>query len=280
VQRSQSDNRTCRYKKWEWQLTHESLDRQAAFFNKVLHGPSAQDAASTDFWPRVRLHVTEKFYAGSWRNESTYPLARTVRTRYNLTADGGLESTNSAQEPHVAQFHAHNGSLTYTIKFPKPTEVTGSSRLHLLFAVDGEATDADIFVTLQKRDIEGNIVYFPYHTFVNEGHVAWGWLRASRRTLSERAFGDEIAHTHLAKDAQLLVPNKAVHLDINIQPTATHFRTGESLVLVIQGRDFGEFGPQCQVPRAGTGINEAVTHSVLLEGSFLELPIIPHHLSS
>jgi predicted acyl esterase len=269
-----------RYKKWEWQLTQESLDRQAAFFNKVLDGPSAREAASTDFWPRVRLHVTEKFYAGSWRNESTYPLARTVRKKFNLSADGSLQDTTSVQTPHTAEYHAHNGNLTYTIKFSKPTEITGSSKLHLRFAVTDQATDADIFVTLQKRDTEGNTVFFPYHTFINEGHVAWGWLRASRRTLSERAFGDEVAHTHRAKDAKPLSPNEAADLDINIQPTATHFRTGESLVLVIQGRDFGEFGPQSQLPRAGTGINEATMHRVFLEGSFLELPIIPHYLET
>jgi len=180
----------------------------------------------------------------------------------------------------VAQYHAQSGSLTYTIKFTKPTEVTGSSKLHLIFAVAGEATDADIFVTLQKQDAEGKTVLFPYHTFINEGHVAWGWLRASRRALDERPFGDEIAHTHRAKDAQPLVANNAVELDINIQPTATHFRKGESLVLVIQGRDFGEFGPQSHVPRAGTGLNGATTHSIHLEGSYLELPIISHHLTS
>jgi predicted acyl esterase len=262
-------------------LTPESLDRQAAFFNKVLHGPSARAAASTEFWPRVRLHVTEKFYAGSWRDEPTYPLARTARKRFNLSVDGSLQNTTSVQEPHAAEYNAHNGSLTYTLKFSKSTEITGSSKLHLRFAVAGQQateSDADIFVTLQKRDVQGKTVYFPYHTFINEGHVAWGWLRVSRRALSERAFGDEVAHTHRAKDAQPLSPNEVVELDINIQPTATHFRAGESLVLVIQGRDFGEFGPQCQVPRAGTGINEDAMHRVFLEGSFLELPIIPHHL--
>jgi predicted acyl esterase len=246
----------------------------------VLHGPSSREAACTEFWPRVRLHVTEKFYAGSWRNESTYPLARTVRKKFNLSADGNLQDTTSPQAPHTAEYHAHDESLTYTIKFSKPTEITGSSKLHLRFAVTGQATDADIFVTLQKRDTEGKTVYFPYHTFINEGHVAWGWLRASRRTLSERAFGDEVAHTHRAKDAKPLSPNQAVDLDINIQPTATHFRTGESLVLVIQGRDFGVFGPQCQIPRAGTGINEAAVHRVHLKGSYLELPIIPNYLET
>jgi predicted acyl esterase len=268
-----------RYKKWEWQLTPESLDRQAAFFNKVLEGPSKREAASVDFWPRVRLHVTEKFYAGSWRDESTYPLARTVRKKFNFSADGSLQPTTSTQTPHTAEYNAHNGSLIYTIKFPKPTEITGSSKLHLRFAVTGQqATDADVFITLQKRDTQGKTVYFPYHTFINESHVAWGWLRASRRALSERAFGDEVSHTHQAKDAQPLSANEAVDLNINIQPTATHFRTGESLVLVIQGRDFGEFGPQCQVPRAGTGVNEDTMHRVFLEGSYLELPIIPHYL--
>lgn len=58
------------------------------------------------------------------------------------------------------------------------------------------------------------------------------------------------------------------------------FRTGESLVLVIQERDFGKFSPDTEIARAGVGLNKAVTHTVSLEKSFLELPIIPHFLGA
>jgi predicted acyl esterase len=263
------------YKKWEWQLTDESLERQSAFFNRVLHGASAAEAASTHLWPPVRLHVTHKHYAGSWRSEVAYPLLSTVRTKLYLDSSGHLQTEPPAlEQPLTAKYDALDGSLVWKIQFEQPSEITGSSRLHLRFAVGGEANDADIFVTLQKLDAEGNIVYFPYHTFIDEGHVAWGWLRASQRALDPNPLGDEIAYTHREVDARPLTNNEFVDLDINIQQTATMFRRGESLQLVVQGHDFGVFGPRCQIPRAGTGINRAVENIIALEQSYLEIPMI------
>jgi uncharacterized protein len=176
----------------------------------------------------------------------------------------------------IISYSALKGSLSFVITVDKPTEITGSSKLHLRFAVNGDANDADLFVTLQKHDANGKVVFFPYHTFVDEGHVAWGWLRASRRALASQAYGDEVVHTHREEDVQPLVSNEMVDLEINIQPTATLFRSGEKLVLAIQGRDFGEFGPQCQLPRAGTGVNKDVECMIDLDHSYLELPIIPN----
>lgn len=48
------------------------------------------------------------------------------------------------------QYDALKGSASWSIKFTAPTEVTGGARLHLRFAVDDGASDADLFVTLQS----------------------------------------------------------------------------------------------------------------------------------
>ena len=261
--------------KWEWQLTPESLERQVAFFNKVLHGPDAIAAKAVDCWPQVRLHVTDKHYAGSWRSEDAYPLSRTVRTKYFLG-----ENSELTDRPLLAdkinervQYDAKSGSASWKVTFAQPTEITGSSMLHLRFSIS-EGSDADIFVTLQKLNREGNIVAFPFHTFINDGHVAYGWLRASKRTLDVHSYGDEVTYTFLEKDVKLLVLDESVSVDINIQPSATLFRKGETLQVVVQGRDFGTYGPMCQVPRAGTGCNEGV-HTINFAESYLEVPIIP-----
>lgn len=266
-----------RYLKWEWQLTPESLERQAAFFNRFLHGPNKHAAESTKFWPKVRLHVAEKHYAGSWRSEDSYPLSKTVRTKFHLGGDGNLQDQRSGSlgTDAAVQYEALTGSAAWQITFSKPTEITGSAKLHLRFSIGEGAQDADIFVTLQKLDRDGKLVLFPLHTFINDGHVAYGWLRASKRKLASQSWGDEIAHTFLESDVQYLTPNTPVDLDINIQQSATLFRKGETLRVVVQGRDFGEYGPMCQLPRAGTGCNKAVSHSIHLEESYLEAPIIP-----
>lgn len=122
------------------------------------------------------------------------------------------------------------------------------------------------------------MVLFPYHTFINDGHVAYGWLRASNRCLDPSPWGDEVAHIFRKEHVAPLTPHKFIDLDINIQPSATLFRKSESLVVVVQGRDFGEYGKLCQLPRARTGINEPGLHTIVLEDSFLEVPIIPREL--
>jgi predicted acyl esterase len=161
------------------------------------------------------------------------------------------------------------------VTFSKPTEITGSSKLHLRFSVSEGNNDADVFVALQKLDRSGNTVHFPYHTFINDGHVAYGWLRASKRALAAHSLGDEVAYTGLEKDVSLLLPNEPVDLDINIQPSATMFRKGETLKVVVQGHDFGEYAPDSQIPRAGTGCNKQGTHIAYLSESYLEVPVIP-----
>jgi predicted acyl esterase len=256
----------------------ESLERQLAFFNAYLNGPDGHLAASVQFWPRVRLNVTEKHNAGTWRSENEYPIARTVRAKYYLGAGGQLASApfhTSDATPVSVSYVANRGSVFWQTKFSEPTEITGTSRLHLKLATT--STDADIFVTLQKLDRDGNIVYFPYHTFINDGHVAWGWLRGSKRKQAPKqsTLGDEVDHTYLEADAEFLQPGVPVQMDIGIQPSSTLFRKGESLRLVVQGRDFGEYSPACDIPRAGSGINGADTHLVFLDESYLEVPLVP-----
>lgn len=265
------------YKKWEWQLTAESLERQAAFFARALHGDDKFAAESTKFWPKVRLHVTDKHYSGSWRSEDDYPLPRTVRTKLFLGKNQALTAEPPTANAELA-YNTLTGSLSWRTTFSAPTEITGSARLHLRFLPGDGATDADFFVTLQKRDRDGNVVHFPYHTFINDGHVAWGWLRASKRARDSKSWGDEVTYTFRAQDVQPLQPGTAIDLNINIQPSATLFRTGETLSVVVQGQDFGEYGEGAEIPRAGNGINKDVSCAVLLGDSFLEVPVIPRGL--
>ncbi|KAJ5897391.1 hypothetical protein N7504_007679 [Penicillium tannophilum] len=260
------------YLKWEWQLTAESQERQLAFFNKVLNGPDQKSAGAVDYWPPVRLHVTDKHYSGSWRSENEFPIARTQRTKFFLGSDENLLK-DSLVGSDSATYDSKTGSVAWQHTFDKPTEITGSSLLHLSLSIS-EGSDADLFVTLQKINRDGEIVKFPYHSFVNDGHVAWGWLRASKRKRANNPYGDEVMHTFLEKDLQPLEPGEKVEVDINLQQTGTLFRKGETIRVVVQGRDFNEYSPNCQVPRAGTGCNVG-QHTIFMEGSFVELPIVP-----
>jgi predicted acyl esterase len=260
------------YRKWEWQLTAESLERQAAFFNFALKGPGGPGADITAYWPKVRLFVTDKYLTGSWRHENEFPLARTQRTKLYLGLNNQF-AESSLQSATSLTYDYKTGSATWQRTFTSPTEITGTARLHVTFSISS-GSDADLFVTLQKLDRDGNVVHFPYHTFVNDGHVAWGWLRVSKRKLDAHSIGDEVAHTFLEEDLQPLVPGEKVEADVGIQPSSTLFRKGETLRLVVQARDFGVYGPGAQIPRAGTGCNEG-EHTKHLKDSYLEVPVIP-----
>ncbi|KAH7215507.1 Alpha/Beta hydrolase protein [Fusarium oxysporum] len=267
------------FRKWEWQLTDESLERQLSFFSRFLDGPDRHRADMVKYWPRVRLNVTEKHNAGTWRSENEYPIARTIRTKFHLGSNKKLSSaslpTSSDPNSISVSYIANSGSVFWEKTFSAPTEITGTSRLHLKLST--AAGDADVFVTLQKLDRDGNLVLFPYHTFINDGHVAWGWLRASNRKLASKecTVGDEVDHTYLEEDAEMLQDGVPVEMDVGIQPSATLFRAGETLRVVVQGHDFGEYGPTCQVPRAGSGINNDESHCIFLHDSYLEVPVIP-----
>ncbi|OJJ78148.1 hypothetical protein ASPBRDRAFT_167648 [Aspergillus brasiliensis CBS 101740] len=269
------------YRKWEWQLTAESLERQLAFFSFYLDGPDRRAANSVQYWPWIRLNVAEKHNAGTWRSENEYPIARTIRTKYYLGTGQTLSTApafTSSTDLDSVSYVANTGSVSWETKFAAPTEITGTSRLHLKLATT--ARDADIFVTLQKLDRDGNMVYFPYHTFINDGHVAWGWLRASKRKLApkECTIGDEVDHTFLEEDAEFLQAGVPIEMDISVQPSATLFRKGETLRLVVQGRDFGDYGTTSDIPRAGSGINASELHRIFLNESYLEVPVIPSYL--
>jgi uncharacterized protein len=99
-----------------------------------------------------------------------------------------------------------------------------------------DADDLDVFVAVQKLDGYGDVVGFPFYAVFEDGPVALGWIRASHRELDEtrtQPWQPVLAHQRELK----LAPREVVPLEIEILPSGTLFRPGETLRLVIQGRD-------------------------------------------
>jgi predicted acyl esterase len=93
-----------------------------------------------------------------------------------------------------------------------------------------------VFVALQKLDRYGDLVGFPYYAVFEDGPVALGWLRASHRELDRQRstpWQPVLAHQRGDPPGR----GRIVPLDIEILPSGTRFEPGESLRLVIQGRD-------------------------------------------
>jgi predicted acyl esterase len=99
-----------------------------------------------------------------------------------------------------------------------------------------EAGDLDVFVALHKLDRYGDLVGFPYYAVFTDGPAALGWIRASHRELDEQQstpFQPVLAHQRVLKPRR----GEIVPLDIEILPSGTRFGPGETLRLVVSGKD-------------------------------------------
>ena len=217
-------------KKWEYYYSRESLERQRRFFDYYLKG-------AENGWedvPTVRYERRNAFYDGEIRYADDWPIPGAEHRELFLTPDGGLDEKRP-DESGVLRYTATDEAqqLAFRHDFESDTEITGSARLTLWVEADG-ADDMDLFVGLSKLDRDGNEVHMAGYNDTENGHVASGWLRVSHRAVDpERStpVRPYLRHNRLMK----LEPGERVRVDVEILPSSTMFRAGESLVLRIQG---------------------------------------------
>jgi predicted acyl esterase len=139
------------------------------------------------------------------------------------------------------------------------------------------ANDMDLFVAIQKFDRKDRFVPFVFYTLLENGPVALGWLRVSHRELDPvRSTPQQPFHTHVRE--QLLEEGERVTVDIEIWPSATLFRAGEKLRLVVQGQDVHQDGlPNAPFARHERTRNRGthVIHTGGASDSHLLVPVIP-----
>ncbi len=223
-------------KKWAYYYEPESVQRQMAFFDHFLKGIPTEVTS----WPKVRLEVRQKYYVGTIRKESEWPIARTQYTKLFLDARNNSLATPQASAEASFRYAAppKQGEVSraqFEHKFDRATELVGHMKLKLWMTAEG-ADDMDIFVAVQKLDAAGQLLSFPFFAQFEDGPVALGWLRASHRELDlARSTGYQPVLLHQRE--LKLAPGTAVPLDIEIWPSGTRFEPGESLRLVIQGSD-------------------------------------------
>jgi uncharacterized protein len=223
-------------KKWGYYYDPGSLRRQQAFFDHFLKGADTEVSR----WPRVRYEVRERAFAGPRKDAADWPLPGTQYERLYLDAgSGALRREAPADGQHVAYDSERagraRGRATFDLRFDTATDLVGHASLRVWMSAP-EADDMDVFVALQKLDIYGDLVGFPYYAVFEDGPVALGWIRASHRELDprrSRPWQPVLAHRQERKPGR----GQVVPLDIEILPSGTCLRPGETLRLVIQGRD-------------------------------------------
>jgi predicted acyl esterase len=224
-------------KKWGYYYSPEGLRRQQEFFDHFLKGLDTGVAG----WPRVRYEVREHAYAGARKPADDWPLPGTEYERLFLDAGSGrLRSLEAPAAEATVTYDSERlgrgrGRAVFDLSFDTATEIVGNASLRVWMSAP-DADDMDVFVALQKLDRYGDVVGFPYYAVFEEGPVALGWLRASHRELDQRRstpWQPVLAHRREQKPGR----GQIVPLDIEILPSGTRFEPGESLRLVIQGRD-------------------------------------------
>ena len=258
-------------KKWAYFYAPDSVARQTAFFDRFLKGEHSE----VDSWPPVRLEVRERANVGTFRDEQEWPLARTRYTPLYLNADARSLGDRPPSEESAVAYEAAEGQAVFDHTFGADTELTGYMKLRLWVEADG-GSDMDLFVGVQKVDRHGERVPFPFFSTFDDGDVALGWLRVSRRALDEES-STPYQPVYLHQRDEPLSPGEVVPVEIEIWPSGTLFRAGETLRLVVQGHDLHVYAENAFAQRHAYTVNTGrhILHAGGWYDSHLLVPVIP-----
>lgn len=226
-------------KKWAEYYRPENVERQRQFFDRFLKGV---DNGWEDR-PAVRYEVRESFDRGDVAAAESWPLPAARYAALYLGEDGALGEAPPDAESFVeydglaSGVGAHRVLFEHT--FAQRTVIVGHATAELDVSAP-DADDMDLFLGLFKRGADGEVVGFAHYAQFEDGPVALGWLRVSHRELdAERSepFLPVLAHRRELP----LEPAGPTHVTIEILPSGTVFEAGESLVLVLQGKDVMDY---------------------------------------
>lgn len=257
--------------KWARFVEPEHADRLRMFYDTFLQGKDH----GIDQWPAVRLEVREGSMQGHLRDEAEWPLARTDYRPLYLAPDGSASFTPATASGTV-EYDALTGHASFDFPVTEDLEITGFAKLRLWVEADG-SDDMDLFVAMRRIDADGNTVHFPLDTIHRNGEAALGWLRVSHRHQDPQrstAFRPVLTHDR----EERLAPGQIVPVDIELRPSSTLFRAGDTLQVVVQVDDFAVNNRELPGVIGHTSLRNAGRHILHLGGnhdSHLLLPVIP-----
>ena len=220
---------------WEAYYSPDALEWQKSFLDHFLKGENN----GFERRPRVRLAVRRSKEDADIRGEESWPPDRVRCTPLFLDIEHGLLTPDAPPDEQSRHYDAETrAAVEFTLRFDRRTEVTGPMALTLWVAAE-DADDLDLYVGVRKFDRDGHEVLFYGKDGIHDGVVALGWLRVSQRHLDpERS---KPGRPFLSHDrSEKIRPGEVVAVEIEILPSSTLFEPGESLRLVIGGREIVE----------------------------------------
>lgn len=261
---------THRGPKWSTFYAPETTARQARFFDHFLRDVDTGFTAE----PRVRIEVREDARTiSAVHGTDTWPPADVAWTSLLLGSDGTLGASTTVAG--TVPFELRRGHASFTHRFERDTEVIGPMEARLAVSIV-DTDDATVFVGVRKRRA-GRVVGFEGSYGFDRALVTWGALRVSHRAVDPaRSLPGMPFHPFDRREP--VAAGEVVTLAIELAPSATLWRAGEDLELVVQGRWFfianpvvGQFPALYERTRRGT----LTVHTGGDARSALLLPIRP-----
>lgn len=217
---------THRGGKWTTFYSESALATQLAFLDRHLR------SGSTEVLPRIRLEVREdRDHVAEVRNETTWPLESTQWMSLHLCS-AGLSDAPVDRKGSI-DFRIASGGVRFGWTLSADTEITGPMALRLFVAVHG-SDDVDLFVGVEKWRGKKFVPFEGSYGFGRD-RITSGWLKASMRVLDE-TLSRPFEPVPRLDTRGPLNPGQITQVDIPLGPSATLFRAGEQLRLVVAGR--------------------------------------------
>jgi predicted acyl esterase len=219
---------THRGGKWSTYYSAAALAAQERFFDHFLKGVDN----GIESQPPVRLEVREdRETIHSVRHEESWPPPGVRWTELFLGADGRLEEEVSASG-EVA-FATAGQRAHWTWRVPRELELCGPMALRLRVSLDG-AIDANLFAGVEKWR-RGRFVPFEGSYGFGLDRITTGWAKLSHRE-PDRELSRPDVPVNRDDEPRPLAPGEVAEIELALGPSATFFRAGEEVRLVLGGR--------------------------------------------
>jgi len=219
-------------KKWGYYYEPPSVARQTTFFDHFLKGETTAVAE----WPPVTLHVRHRSGVATLKQSAQWPVEGTSYRRLHLDAANGTLTPRAPAEASEFSYDPLDDAAeaAFDYRFDVATDLVGHMKLQLAVSTMG-ADDMDLFVVIEKLH-DGERVGFTHWAVFEDGPLALGWLRVSRREL-DTARSTEHQPVLTNTSEQKIASGEIVPVQIEILPSGTRFEAGDVLRVRIKGRD-------------------------------------------
>ncbi len=216
---------THRSGKWATFYSEAAVTEQLEFFRGVLDGAAGSRG--------VRLEVREdRDTVTAVREEAEWPLART-HWRPLYLAGAGVLAPEPPPEAGSIAFETLSKAAAFSWTAAADIELTGPMVARLWVELDG-CDDANLFVGVEKwRD--GRFVAFEGSYGYGRDRVTTGWQRIALRALDPE-LSPPWEPVPACTEPKPVSAGEVVAVDVALGPSATLFRAGEQLRLVVGGR--------------------------------------------